>query len=94
MRIDILTIFPEMFEGPFKHSIIKRAVDKDLVSINLLNIRDYATDKHRRVDDYQYGGGSGMLMTAQPLSKAIGASKKRLLKHSPKVIYLSAHGEP
>jgi len=71
MQIDILTIFPEMFEGAFKHSIIRRSQEKGIVTINLHNIRDYATDKHKRVDDYQYGGGSGMVMMIDPISKCI-----------------------
>ena len=60
MRIDILTIFPEMFEGPFDYSIIKRAREREKVSIHLHDIRAYSNDKHRRVDDYAYGGGAGM----------------------------------
>ncbi len=71
MQIDILTIFPEMFEGAFKHSIIKRSQEKGIVQIRLHNIRDYATDKHKRVDDYQYGGGSGMVMMIDPIAKCI-----------------------
>lgn len=71
MRIDILTIFPEMFDGAFKHSIIRRSQEKGIVEIHLHNIRDYATDKHKRVDDYQYGGGSGMVMMIDPISKCI-----------------------
>jgi len=71
MQIDILTIFPEMFDGVFKHSIIKRSQEKGIVKIYLHNIRDYSTDKHKRVDDYQYGGGSGMVMMIDPISKCI-----------------------
>ena len=57
MHIDILTILPKLFEGPFSDSILKRAQDKHLVTIKLHNLRDYSTDKHKNVDDYQYGGG-------------------------------------
>ena len=71
MRIDILTIFPIMFDGPFNHSIIKRAKDKGLVEIFLHDIRNYSIDKHKRVDDYQYGGGAGMVMMAEPIIAAI-----------------------
>ena len=62
MRIDIITIFPEMFEGPFSESIIKRAQQKQRIEINLHQLRDYATDKHKKVDDYAFSGGAGMVM--------------------------------
>jgi tRNA (guanine37-N1)-methyltransferase len=91
MRIDILTIFPEMFEGTFKHSILKRAQEKGLVKINLINIRDYATDKHKRVDDYQYGGGSGMVMMIEPVAKCIEDLKSKNIYDE--IIYLSPDGE-
>ncbi len=71
MRLDILTIFPEMFEGAFSLSIIKRAQTKGLVDIHIANIRDYATNKHKRVDDYPYGGGSGMVMMIEPIALCI-----------------------
>lgn len=91
MRIDILTIFPEMFDGPFKHSILKRAQERGLVEINLINIRDYATDKHKRVDDYQYGGGSGMVMMVEPIANCIEDLK---LKNTyDEIIYMSPDGE-
>ena len=91
MRIDILTIFPEMFEGPFKHSILKRAQEKGIVEINLINIRDYATDKHKRVDDYQYGGGSGMVMMIEPIASCIENLKSK--NSYDEIIYLSPDGE-
>ncbi|MBI4187162.1 MAG: tRNA (guanosine(37)-N1)-methyltransferase TrmD [Chloroflexi bacterium] len=75
MRIDILTLFPEMFDGPFNASILKRAVDRKLVSINLHNIRDYSHDKHRTVDDYPYGGGAGMVLKPEPIFEAVEAIK-------------------
>ncbi len=91
MRIDILTIFPEMFDGPFNHSILKRAQERGLVEINLINIRDYATDKHKRVDDYQYGGGSGMVMMVEPVANCIEDLK---LKNTyDEIIYMSPDGE-
>ena len=69
MRIDILTLLPELLAGPFSASIMKRAQDKKLVEIHFHNIRDYATNKHKNVDDYQYGGGAGMVMSIEaPLS--------------------------
>ena len=67
MRIDILTVLPELLNGPFSASILKRAQDKGLVEIHLHNIRDYSTDKHNNVDDYQYGGGAGMVMSIEPI---------------------------
>ena len=75
MHIDIYTLFPEMFQGPFNCSILKRAIDEKLVSINLHNIRDYAHDKHHTVDDYAYGGGAGMVLKPEPVFKAVEAVK-------------------
>ena len=74
MRIDILTLFPEMF-APLKESILGRALDKELFTLNLINIRDFSLDKHKKVDDYVFGGGDGMLMTPQPLYDAIMSVK-------------------
>ncbi|MCD4730720.1 MAG: tRNA (guanosine(37)-N1)-methyltransferase TrmD, partial [Bacteroidales bacterium] len=91
MHIDILTIFPEMFEGPFKHSIIKRAKEKNLVDIQLINIRDFATDKHKRVDDYQYGGGSGMVMMIEPIARCIDHMKEKTTYDE--IIYMSPDGQ-
>jgi tRNA (guanine37-N1)-methyltransferase len=73
MRIDVLTLFPEMFEGPLRASIIGRAVENGLVEIVLHNIRDYATDKHHVVDDYPFGGGPGMVMKPEPIFAAVEA---------------------
>lgn len=92
MFFDILTLFPAMFESPFSDSIIKRAVEKKLVSIHIDNIRDYTQDKHRTVDDYPYGGDAGMLMKAQPLAKAITAARMRRAQHAPRVIFLTPQG--
>ena len=91
MRIDILTIFPGMFEGPFSHSIIKRAKEKKLVEIHLHDIRDYTTDKHRRVDDYPFGGGAGMVMMVEPVERAINALKAK--RKYDDIIYMSPDGE-
>lgn len=75
MRIDILTLFPEMFQGPFDASILKRAIERNLVSINLHNIRDYSHDRHSTVDDYPYGGGAGMILKPEPIFEAVEAVK-------------------
>ena len=71
MKIDILTLFPEMFDGFLNTSIIKRAIDNNQVTINVHNFRDYSLDKHKRVDDYAYGGGSGMVLMCEPIFRAI-----------------------
>lgn len=71
MKIDILTLFPEMFEGFLSCSIIKRAIEKKLVTINLVNFRDYSKDPHKKVDDTPYGGGSGMVLMVQPIYDAV-----------------------
>ncbi len=76
MRIDILTLFPEMLRGFFESSIISRACNKGYVEVNAVNIRDFSTDKHRRADDYPYGGGTGMLMTPQPIYDAYQSLKQ------------------
>ncbi len=75
MRIDILTIFPEMFQSPFDASIIKRAREKGLVDIHTYNLRDWATDKHKTTDDTPYGGGGGMIMKPEPIFAAVEAIK-------------------
>ncbi|HTZ11865.1 MAG TPA: tRNA (guanosine(37)-N1)-methyltransferase TrmD [Candidatus Margulisiibacteriota bacterium] len=89
MRIDIITIFPKMFEGVLNESIIKRAQAKGKVRIFVHDLRDYTEDKHRKVDDRPFGGGSGMLMRPEPLFKAI----KKLKTREAKVILLSPQGE-
>lgn len=71
MRIDIITLFPEMFEGPFSHSIVKRAIEKQLAEIHLHQLRDYSLDKHKRVDDYPFSGGAGMVMMIEPVHRCI-----------------------
>ena len=73
MRIDILTLFPEMFEGVFTQSIIKRAIAKGHLELHTHNIRDYSKDKHKKVDDYPFGGGAGMVMMIQPIADCITA---------------------
>ena len=91
MKIDILTLFPEMFDGPFSQSILKRAQVKGTVEINLFNIRDWSTNKHRTVDDYPYGGGAGMVMMVEPVALCIEALKARTAYDE--IIYLSPDGE-
>ncbi len=91
MRIDILTVLPEMFESPFGCSIIKRAIDKGLVDINIHNLRDYTTNRHRKVDDYPFGGGAGMVMQIEPVDRAITSLKAE--RDYDEVIYTSPDGE-
>lgn len=90
MRIDILTLFPNMFNGVFLESIIKRAVDDKIVSINLVNFREYTNDPHNKVDDTPYGGGAGMVLMAQPIFDCV----KSLKGPDSKVILLSPSGIP
>lgn len=71
MRIDIVTILPKLLEGPFSDSILKRAQEKGLAEVHVHNLREYSTDKHKNVDDYQYGGGAGMVMSCEPLANCI-----------------------
>ena len=89
MKIDILTLFPEMFDI-FNMSIIGKAKEKELFEINTINIRDFSKDKHKRVDDYLYGGGSGMLMTPQPIYDAVESVKK---SNKGKVVFLGPRGK-
>ncbi len=91
MYIDIVTLFPEMFQGPFSESIIKRAIENDIVSVEFYNPREYSLNKHRKVDDYQFGGGAGMVMTAEPL--AILLDKLLAKKSYDAVIYMTPDGE-
>lgn len=91
MRIDILTIFPQMFEGPFSHSIINRAVKKGLAEIVIHNIRDYSTNKHRSVDDYPFGGSSGMVMMIQPIADCIEKLKSE--REYDEIIFLTPDGK-
>lgn len=88
MKFDVLTLFPEMFE-PLKQSIIKRASEKKLIDINLVNIRDFSEDKHNKVDDTPYGGGAGMLMKADVVDRAYNSVKSE----NAKVIYLTPQGK-
>ena len=88
MKIDVLTLFPDMFNGVFDESIIKRALDNKLVEINIHNIRDYSKDPHKKVDDTPYGGGPGMVLMCQPIFDAV----KALRNDDSKVILLTPRG--
>ena len=88
MKIDILTLFPEMFQSVFRESIVKRAVDNNLVEINIHNIRDYSLDPHHKVDDTPYGGGEGMVLMCQPIFDLV----KRLRTKDSYVILLTPDG--
>ena len=88
MKFDVLTLFPEMFE-PLKYSIIGKAIEKELIDINLINIRDFSKDKHKKVDDTPYGGGAGMVMRPDVVYDAY----KSLKSENSKVIYMSPQGK-
>jgi tRNA (guanine37-N1)-methyltransferase len=95
MRIDILTLFPKMFEAPFGTGIFKRAIDNGLVSLNLVDIRDYTHDKHHTADDYPYGGGAGMVLRPGPIFEAVEAIRASLEEeHELPVILLTPQGRP
>lgn len=94
MKISILTLFPEMFQGPFDYSIIKNAKTKKKVNIEFVNIRDFGIGKHKVVDDKPYGGGHGMILRADVLDAAISKTKnQRLTTKDQKIILLSPHGK-
>ena len=89
MKINKLTLFPNMYDGFLSESIIKRAIDKKLVNINITNIRDFTNDKHGHVDDTPYGGGSGMLLKCEPIFNAVESVKTS----KSKIILLTPEGE-
>ena len=91
MRIDIITCVPDLLKSPFEHSIIKRAKDKNLVDIHVHDLRDYAINKQKQVDDYQYGGGAGMVLMIEPIDKCISSLKAE--RAYDEIIYLSPDGE-
>ncbi|RMG77613.1 MAG: tRNA (guanosine(37)-N1)-methyltransferase TrmD [Bacteroidetes bacterium] len=91
MHIDIITVLPQLLESPLSHSIVQRAKDKGLVEINLINLRDYATNKYQSVDDYQFGGGAGMVMMIEPIDRAISELKKQ--RNYDEIIYMTPDGE-
>jgi tRNA (guanine37-N1)-methyltransferase len=93
MHIDVLSIFPEMFEGVFGHSILKKAAEKVAVQYNVVNFRDFADNKHQTVDDYPYGGGAGMVLKPQPIFDAVSDLKERAKSSAPRVILMCPQGE-
>jgi len=93
MKIDILTLFPEMFVGPFSESILKKAQEKELIEINIHDIRDWAVDKHKMVDDRPYGGGPGMVLMVEPIDQAIGEIKSKYKSKKSRVILLDPAGK-
>jgi tRNA (guanine37-N1)-methyltransferase len=90
MRIDILTVVPELLESPFQHSIIKRAADKDLVAIFIHNLRDFTDNKHKQIDDYAFGGEAGMVMKIEPVDKAVNYLKSQ--REYDEIIYTTPDG--
>jgi tRNA (guanine37-N1)-methyltransferase len=93
INIHILTLFPEFFDGPFNVSIIKRACDKGLINIDIINIRDFSKDKHRKVDDYPYGGGCGMVMKPEPIFDAVEFVENKIDSTNRRIILLSPQGK-
>ena len=91
MNIDIITVLPALLESPFAHSIMQRAQTKGLVNIRVHNLRDYSNDKHKNVDDYQYGGGAGMVMSIEPFANCIEHLQKEMTYDD--IIYLTPDGE-
>jgi tRNA (guanine37-N1)-methyltransferase len=91
MHIDIITCLPKLLESPFAHSILKRAIEKDIVSVNIVDLREYATNKHKNLDDYAFGGGAGMVMMCEPLALCI----ETLMAHRKydQIIYMTPDGE-
>ena len=91
MRIDIISVVPELLTGPFNSSIIKKAIDKKIIEIQIHNLRDYSTNKYRSIDDYQYGGGAGMVMVIDPIDNCISKLKKE--RDYDHIIYMTPDGE-
>lgn len=91
MRIDIITVVPELMESPFKASILKRAIEKGLAEVHFHNVRDYSTNNYKQIDDTQYGGGAGMVMMVEPLDKCISQLKSE--RDYDEIIYLTPDGE-
>lgn len=91
MRIDIITVLPELLRSPFEHSILKRAQNKGLVEVNLIDLRDYGLGKHKQVDDYAFGGGAGMVMMIEPIANCI--NKLKTERSYDEIIYMTPDGE-
>lgn len=90
MRIDIITVVPELLKSPFEASILKRAIEKGLVEVHFHNLRDYASNKYKQVDDYQFGGGAGMVMMVEPIDKCISELKSQ--RDYDEIIYMTPDG--
>ncbi len=91
MRIDIITVVPDIFRSPFEASIMKRSIEKGLVEVHFHNLRDYTTDNYKQVDDYQFGGGAGMVMMIEPIDKCI--TKLKSQREYDEVIYMTPDGD-
>ncbi len=91
MRIDIVTVVPELLKSPFEASIMQRSIAKGLVEVHFHNLRDYTTNAYKQVDDYQYGGGAGMVMMIEPIDKCI--SELKAARDYDEVIYMTPDGE-
>ena len=91
MRIDIISVVPELLSGPFNSSIIKKAIDKKIIEIHIHNLRDYSTNNYRSIDDYQYGGGAGMVMLIEPIDNCIAELKKE--RDYDHIIYMTPDGD-
>ena len=90
MRIDILTVVPDLLRSPFEASILQRAIDKKIVSVHLHNLRDYSSNNYKQIDDYQYGGGAGMVMMIEPIDKCITQLKSE--REYDEIIYMTPDG--
>ena len=91
MHIDVISVMPELLEGPFAHSILKRAADKGLLQVEVHNLRDYGLGKHHQLDDYQYGGGAGMVMMIEPIANCIAELQAQ--RTYDEIIYMTPDGE-
>lgn len=94
MKVTVLTLFPEMFEGPMNASILKKAREKDLIAFDTVNFRDFAHSKHKNVDDIPYGGGAGMVLKPEPIFEALEDVKSRASMSHAKVLLMSPQGQP
>lgn len=94
MKIDLVTIFPEMFESPLSYSIMKRAIEKELVSVNTVNFRQFGAGKHQQVDDTPYGGGAGMLLKPEPIFKSIESINEQNPHTNKRIILMDPAGKP
>ena len=91
MRIDIITVLPELLQSPFEVSILKRAIEKGLVEVHMHNLRDWSTNSYKQIDDYQFGGGAGMVMMIEPIDKCISELKAE--RHYDEIIYMTPDGK-